>query len=193
MPRLWTRTIKAHRREVRDAILDATAALITRHGLHSITMLQIAKRAGIGRATLYKYFSEVAAILAAWHERHVTTHLEQLAQIRSQPGQAIERLKKVLETYAHISREHDGTQLSTLLHRGDHVTRAERQLRAIMQDLLTEAAKAGDVRNDIPATELASYCLYALAGASNLSSGTAVRRLVIVILAGLRAASGKAR
>src|SRR6266849_6773540 len=72
MPKLWTETIEAHRREVRDAILDTTAALVADQGLRSVTMSHIAEETGIGRATLYKYFSGVEAILLAWHERQVT-------------------------------------------------------------------------------------------------------------------------
>ena len=47
----WNETIEAHRREVRGAILDATAALVNKHGLLSVTMSRIAQEAGIGRAT----------------------------------------------------------------------------------------------------------------------------------------------
>src|SRR6266851_3046479 len=100
MPRLWKKTIEAHRREVRDAIQDTTAALVAEHGLQSVTMSQIAEETGVGRATLYKYFADVEAILLAWHERHVTSHLEHLAEVRDQAGGARERLEAVLEAYA---------------------------------------------------------------------------------------------
>ena len=65
MPRLWNETIAAHRREVRDAILDTTWALVAEHGLASVTMSQIAQETGIGRATLYHYFPGVDTILVA--------------------------------------------------------------------------------------------------------------------------------
>ena len=55
VPKLWNETIEAHRRAVRDAILETTAALVVEHGLTSVTMSQIAEETGIGRATLYKY------------------------------------------------------------------------------------------------------------------------------------------
>ncbi|TIL19051.1 MAG: helix-turn-helix transcriptional regulator, partial [Mesorhizobium sp.] len=55
MPKLWNETIDAHRRAVRDATLDTTAALVAEHGLLSVTMSKIAEETGIGRATLYKY------------------------------------------------------------------------------------------------------------------------------------------
>jgi len=78
VPKLWTETIETHRREVREAILDTTAALVAEHGLLGVTMSQIAEETGIGRATLYKYFPDVEAILLAWHDRQITGHLAQL-------------------------------------------------------------------------------------------------------------------
>src|SRR3982074_3936779 len=117
VPKLWSETIETHRREVGDATLDTTAALVAEHGLRSVTMSQIAEETGIGRATLYKYFPDVEAILVAWHERQVTGHLEQLAEVRDQPGDARKRLEAVLEAFALIQHEHHGTDLAALLHR----------------------------------------------------------------------------
>ncbi|MET8682454.1 TetR/AcrR family transcriptional regulator [Streptomyces sp. NPDC004647] len=190
MPKLWNETIEAHRHAVREAILDTTWALVTEHGLTSVTMSKIAEKTGIGRATLYKYFPDVEAILAAWHQRHVTGHLEHLTQLRGQPGDASERLEAVLTAYALISyhRERHGPELGALLHRGEQVTQAQQQLTDLIQDLLTEVAATGNLRDDVAPDELASYCLHALTAAGTLSSEAAVRRLVKVTLAGLRPA-----
>jgi AcrR family transcriptional regulator len=185
MPKLWNETIEAHRRQVRNAILDTTAALVAEHGLRLVTMSQIAEATGIGRATLYKYFSGVEAILVAWHERQVTSHLEYLTKVGNRAGDAGERLEAVLEAYAFIAYEHHGTELAALVHHGAHITRAQQQLKDLLQDLLTQAAETGDVRDDVPPDELASYCFHALAAASSLPSKDAVRRLVTVIMAGL--------
>jgi AcrR family transcriptional regulator len=186
VPKLWNETIEEHRRAVREATLDTTAALVAEHGLRSVTMSQIAGATGIGRATLYKYFPDVAAILVAWHQRQVASHLQHLAEIRDQAGDAGARLEAVLEAYAFIQHEHRGTELAALLHRGEHVARAQQQLREFIRKLLTEGAESGDLRGDVAPDELASYCLYALAAASSLPSKAAVRRLVSVTLAGLR-------
>lgn len=186
VPKLWKDTIEEHRRSVRDATLDTTAALVARHGLAAVTMTQIAEETGIGRATLYKYFPDAEAILTAWHERQVTGHLEQLAAIRDRAGSAAERLEAVLEAYAIITYEHHGTELAALLHRGEHVTRAQDHLAEFVRELLSDAAQTGDVRDDVAPVELASYCLHALSAASGLPSKTAVRRLVVVTLAGLQ-------
>jgi AcrR family transcriptional regulator len=95
---------------------------VAEHGLRLVTMSQIAEMAGIGRATLYKYFPDVEAILLAYHERHVTGHLEHLAELRDQAGDAGERLEAMLEAYTLICyyREQHGTEeLAALLHRGE--------------------------------------------------------------------------
>ena len=189
VPRLWNDTIRAHRAAVNDAILTTTAALVAKHGLRSVTMSQIAEQTGIGRATLYKYFTDVEAILAAWHERQIAAHLQQLTDLRDQAGDAGQRLNAVLEAYALISHDthgHHDSELAAILHRDEQVTRAQHQLRDMIRDLLTEAVATGEVRNDVAPDELASYCLHALAAAGSLPSKAAVQRLVTVTLAGLR-------
>jgi len=192
VPKLWNETIEEHRRAVRDAILETTWALVTEHGLRSVTMSQIAEKTGIGRATLYKYFPDVEAILLAWHERQIAGHLEYLVEVRDQAGaDAGERLEAVLEAYALISHErysheHPGPEIAALLHRGVHVTGAQQQVHDMIKNLLMEAAETGDLRDDVAPDELASYCLHALAAARSLPSKAAVRRLVTVTLAGLR-------
>jgi AcrR family transcriptional regulator len=188
MPKLWTETIETHRREVRDAILD-TAAALAEDGLLSVTMSRIAEEAGIGRATLYKYFPDVEAILLAWHERQIGTHLEHLADVRTRAGDPGQRLEAVLEAYAlmaHQSRGHHDTELAAFLHHDHQMARAEGQLRELVRELLVGAVRAGKVRADIAPDELASYCLHALAAARALPSRAAVSRLVAVTLTGMR-------
>ena len=187
MPRLWSETIAAHRRDVRDAIVEASAGLIAERGLRAVTMSQIANRTGIGRATLYRYFPDVDAVLIAWHERQIADHLERLAELRDEAGDARTRLEAVLEAYAVIQHEHHGTELSAFLHQTPHAARARRQLDDLVRDLLGEAREAGDVRDDVALDELSTYCLHALTAAGNLPSKAAVRRLVTVTLAGLQA------
>jgi AcrR family transcriptional regulator len=189
VPKLWTETIEAHRREVRDAILDTTAALVAEHGLLAVTMSQIAAETGIGRATLYKYFPDVEAILLAWHDRQISAHLVHLAAVRGQAVGAAERLQAVLEAYALLSgdsRGHHDTDYRAFLHRDERVARAQHEVHTMLRDLLIEATKTGEVRDDVPPDELASYCLHALGGTSSQRSKAAVRRLVAVTLAGLR-------
>jgi AcrR family transcriptional regulator len=194
VPKLWNETIESHRRTVHDAILATTAALVAEHGPLAVTMSQIAEQTGIGRATLYKYFPDVEAILLAWHSRQLTDHLEQLTRARDKPGDAWQRLQAMLETYAllqqkrghHGRHENFGSVLVAFPHRGEHVARAHQQLHHMLRDVLAEAAQTGHLRDDIAPDELASYCLHALQAASGLPSKAAVHRLVRVTLTGLQ-------
>ncbi|MEU5789922.1 TetR/AcrR family transcriptional regulator [Micromonospora purpureochromogenes] len=186
MPKLWNDTIEAHRAAVRDATLDATAALVAEHGLTGVTMSRIAEVTGIGRATLYKYFPDVQAILLAWHERQISRHLTHLVGVADSAADPVTRLHTVLHTYARMSRHRHSGDLAAMLHRGPHVDSAHQQLSTFIAELLTAAAHAGAVRDDIPTDELAAYCLHALAAASTLDSDDAVNRLITLTLAGLR-------
>ena len=191
MPKLWNETIEEHRHAVREAILDTAVRLVSEQGVASVRMSEIAKRTGIGRATLYKYFPDVEAILFAWHQRHVADHLEHLSALRDRPGDPWKRLTSVLGAYGMIChhRKHGGTELAALLHQREHVTEAQQQLVDLVCDLLRDVTDTGRIRDDVSTEELATYCIHALAAATTLPSEAAVRRLVKVTLAGLRPAA----
>lgn len=188
MPRLWNQTIAEHRRTVHGAILDTTAALVAEHGLAAVTMSRIAQETGIGRATLYKYFPDVESIMVAWHDRQIGAHLHQLTDAGAGPGDPAERLVTVLRTYATASTAHPASDLSAVLHRGEHVTRARGHLLDFVAGLVTEAVAAGQVRDDVPAGELAAYCLHAMRAAADLppaDRAAGIDRLVTVTVAGI--------
>lgn len=186
MPRLWNDTIEEHRRSVRDAVMDAAAVLVSEHGLTGVTMSGIAEATGIGRATLYKYFPDVESVLLAWHQRQIATHLDQLTTVRDRQIDPQVRVREVLSAYVQLARRrHDGV-VAAGLHRGAHLARAQQQLVEFLADLLRDAATGGTLRADVPAAELAQYCLHALDAAGPQTSAAAARRLVSVTLDGLR-------
>ena len=158
----------------------------------SVTMSQIAEEAGIGRATLYKYFPDVKAILVAWHERQIGAHLVRLVDARDRADGALARLDSVLRVYAlilHEIRRHGGSDLASFLHGDTHLVRPEAELHALVADLIEHAAASGEVRSDVGAEELARYCLRALGAARDARSNAAVDRLVSITLTGLRPAT----
>ena len=191
MPRLWSATIEAHRAAVHDAVLDAAARLVARHGLRSVTMARIAEESGVGRATLYKYFPDLDAILMAWHERLVGSHLAKLASLHDQSIEPGERLAAVLAAFAAIEHEYHGNAIASLLHDADHVARAREHLVAFVGELIGAAAEAGAIRGDVGPEELAEYCLAALSAAASLPTRASVDRLVAVTMDGLRPATAR--
>lgn len=185
---MWTETIETHRHQVREAIVHAATRLVAEHGLMSVSMSQIAEAAGIGRATLYKYFPDVEAILTAWHADQIGAHLRQLRGLGDGAGDPGSQLDAALAAYAQICahRGRHGTELNALLHQGPGLVDAQRQLIELFRDLIDRAARVGEVRVDVSADELAVYCVHALTAASTMSTKAAVGRLVEVTVAGLR-------
>lgn len=192
MPKLWSDTIEKHRREVADAILDTTARLASEQGALNVTMSQIADGAGIGRPTLYKYFSSVEEILRAWHQRQIDGHLRLLTEVADADLPADERLASVLRTYAHIQQhqaDHQvrhGAEIVRALHDGDQLVPAAKELHRLVQELIADAVAIDSVRTDINTNELATYCLHALAAAREARSRAAADRLVDMILGSLQ-------
>ena len=188
MPQLWAETVEAHRAEVREAILNAAGDLLRRRGLLGVTMSDLAAAAGIGRATLYKYFPDVEQVVTSWHERQVAAHLAELAAIREQPGDSVQRLRAVSLAYGRICQQrqqHGDAELRAALHRHRPAGDRPDQLVAIFADLIVEAAASGALRGDMPPEELAAYCISALEAASAATTPAALMRLVDLVWAGL--------
>lgn len=190
VPNLWTETVETHRNEVRQAIMDTTAALVGEQGLRAVTMSEIAEKTGIGRATLYKYFPDVESILYAWHEAHLDCRLDHLAHAGDAAENPRERLESVLEAHAlHIyeTRRHHQTDVAALVHTGEHVAQAQQRLHDFIEELITHAVEARVIRDDVSPAELTQYCLHAIGAAQDLSSKAAVGRLVAVTLDAMQA------
>jgi hypothetical protein len=106
---------------------------------------------------------------------------------RDRAGDAEQRLGLMLATYARLVHEQHASDLVAVLRNSEAATRGYQQLTQMLRNVIAEAAKRGRVRKDVSPEELASFCVNALAGAHTVSSMAAVRRLVSVTIAGLRA------
>jgi len=67
----WQDTLESHKARYRERIIDAAIDLVAEEGVTKASMAALAQRAGIGRATLYKYFPDVEHALIAHVEREV--------------------------------------------------------------------------------------------------------------------------
>lgn len=192
MPQLWTETIDAHKKVVREAILTAVGDTVADAGPAAVTMSGVAGRSGIGRATLYKYFPDVETLLLAWHERIVGVHLEHVERAllplsdgaRDDSAHALRSLRSALEAYAqqlaHGAPGFSG-ELAARLHGTDHVGCAEQRLVALLAEHLRHCQGLRVVRDDVPPTELAVFCLSAMSAARTLTERAALDRLLDVV------------
>ncbi|MGY1764639.1 hypothetical protein ACI79N_24725 [Geodermatophilus sp. SYSU D00805] len=71
------------------------------------------------------------------------------------------------------------------MHATTDVARTTSRLHDMVTDLIEAGIRAGELRSDVPAEDLAIDCLHALAAAGDLPSEAAVHRLGGVTLGGL--------
>jgi AcrR family transcriptional regulator len=185
MPKLWNETIESHREAVGEAIFEATAWIIAHEGFSGLSMARVAEKAGIGRATLYKYFSDIDAVLIAWHEGTVAKHLELLDRISASHADPLTVFRHVLIAYGEMQRHRGDHAHTAMLHSLPHIGGAHDHLKERLRVLLAAAAASGTIRNDVPADELAGFALAAVGGARGATSHRAVERIVDLILTGI--------
>ncbi len=186
-------SVDAHRRHMRQVVLDATAAVVAEHGLDGLTMARIAARAGVAEVRLRRHFGDLDAIMRAWHDRQLGAHLAFVADAGDQIDGVMRRLDAVLRAYAaimHQTHEHRATDRWAELHQDEHHVHARRHLLDLIRSLLTEGVATGEIRDDVPADDLADYCVRTLFDAGDHSSAAAVRQLVTETMAQLQPGEG---
>lgn len=144
----------------RDTILDAASELFLRDGYRATTMAAVADQAGVGVATVFRYFKSKEGILAALSRRDTQNIMERarakVAPPPDDPLQAVlDVLLIVLDTHAMPSTQIRGqTRLWLLLPTGhpetdEVVAASDLELQALLLELLTHYRRAGRVRKDL--------------------------------------------
>jgi AcrR family transcriptional regulator len=88
------KTSKSQQEQTRRTVIRAAVDLMTEHGYDATTMKQIARSAGIGDATIYKYFPTKEKILFAYYELAIEITLELIGET---PGWAEFTLQEHLQ------------------------------------------------------------------------------------------------
>lgn len=153
MPKIWADTVEEHRASVVEAILDAAEATRAADGLAGMTMSAIALRAGIGRATLYKYFASVDAIVDACHARQVRQQLQHLVTHTESASPTVQALTELIvaQRRSHAHRD-----------RGDaHDLDGDRnEIVAVLARFLERLADNAAIRADLPYDQLAAWIMH---------------------------------
>jgi TetR/AcrR family transcriptional repressor of mexCD-oprJ operon len=128
------------------AILEAAARVLARQG-QSATVDEVAREAGVGRATLYRYFKTRAQLLSALWEAALAEVDERLeiAQLERVPFE--EGITRLVEAIATV-----GGRYELLLREQSHeeLERGRAVLGARVQALLERGRREGALRADVP-------------------------------------------
>ncbi|MFD9698652.1 TetR/AcrR family transcriptional regulator [Lentzea sp. NPDC059081] len=172
--------MRSDARANRDRVLAAAEEVFAESGDAGSTE-EVARRAGVGIGTVFRHFPTKRALV----EAAVVRHLTQLAQtLHVQPARAEDAGPAFREAFREmVSGAPAKLALVALLeqHTGE-VAAAASGLREAVQDLLTRAQQAGEVRADATLDEV-----FVLINALSRATGeqTAVDRAVDVVLDGL--------
>jgi AcrR family transcriptional regulator len=141
-----SRPQRADARANREALLCAARELFVERGL-TVSFDDIAQRAAVGRATLYRHFADREALLEALLERLVE-ELESIAAKLPDDATAFERLFR-----AAVRLQADNLPLAELLPPRDALPPGVEALRhrieAVYRAPLARAQKGGAVRGDL--------------------------------------------
>lgn len=140
--------MRADRPGVRREILEAAATAIAARG-PAVSMAEIAAAAGIGRATLYRYYPTREALVTGL----VLDALDQLADAIQDAELDTVDLR---EGVARLGRAFLGTatRYAAILHFGvdkdDKPAGLEEKLTRPVRELLRRGVQAGELRDDVP-------------------------------------------
>jgi AcrR family transcriptional regulator len=145
-----------HRAHQRERILAVALELLRERGMAALTMSAIAEQAGISRPTLYHYFPDVDAVLAAWVGQEIERSVSaMLIGARAIPD-PLDRLAHLVEVQARtfasqshrLSAEHFESEAgSPAVRREVEIQMAP--LRQLLADTITEAGTCGLLRSAV--------------------------------------------
>jgi len=177
------------------AILDAAVDALT--GDPEASMAEIARRAGVVRATIYVHFPTREALLEAVTERSIAQAAEVIAAAEPERGDPAEALQRVLTAaWRYLERYHALVAINTQLPQAE-LRRRHRPVLALLQPLIERGQRTGAFRSNLPAQWHLSMLLALIHAASGelqakrLSAAEIEAALVSTVLGALAATTGE--
>jgi AcrR family transcriptional regulator len=104
VPRITAGSVAEHVAHQEQAVFDAAIELFTEHGYSAVTLGDIAKKVGLARNSLYRYFPTRAAILLRWYANEMPTQIQRSLDLLTgddPPAARIDRWAAAQIDYAH--------------------------------------------------------------------------------------------
>ena len=201
-------TKTAARGEKRPLILQAATEVFAEQGFASVTVAEIADRAGIGKGTVYEYFSSKDELLFAVFEWMNEGIFERIHTLLEDGGTSHGRLQRLLDLGARITREQVEMQAVVLdfwsASRGTKVEerynqaclKTFRAYRRLVADVIREGQVTGELRSYVDPEAVAIMMVAAMDGLGvqiffdrEIDPDTTVAGFGEVLLAGLEVRS----
>jgi AcrR family transcriptional regulator len=156
--------------EVKRALFRAAMELFRSNGYEQTSVDEIAQRAGFSRATFFNHFGTKRGVLR-YYGQHLAARITQLLDATDAGVSPLQRIRDVLFTMAGEADRHREDLKLIYTHsmrdpdylRGP--TSARKQVFETLCGLVAEAQDIEEVRQDVPAPEIALVFLSAYQGA----------------------------
>ncbi len=168
MPRTAPQARGAAENVTREALLDAAARRYARFGPHKTTMQEVAREAGLSRATAYKHFASKDDLYRALLDRSVGAFVDEVRACIAAPGPARAKLRRIVEiTIAAYSQSpvllgaaasDDDMRIETIA--SEVMQRQESEIIRSLAKVLRDGIAAGEIREVEP--KLAAYLMFHL-------------------------------
>ena len=135
-----------------------------------VTMVEVAKTAGVARATLYNHYPDVPTILteaATVHNAHAIAGLRQALSIVASPPAAMEQIARYIasiSTHGHTMQTHHGLPPGLRA----QLDAFDAELEARIRGTLADGIAVGDFRADLDLDTTTTLIRHALNGISEL-------------------------
>lgn len=191
--RATDRRVRADARRNLDALLKAAKSVFAASGVDA-PVREIADKAGVGVGTLYRHFPQRSDLIVAVFRKEVDACAGAAGALAAdhEPGEALALWMQRFVDFVATKRG-----LGAALHSGDPAYEPlpayfEEHLVPALRSLLDAAAAAGAVRADIDPDELLNAAAV-LAGSAHLAGSGQSRRMVSLLVDGLRYGAGVSR
>ena len=142
MPRIDAANLPEHRRKVHERVFAAFSDLMAERSYDSISMAQLAERAGLGRTAIYHHFHDKEAVVIAFATHETARYLDSLEERLATSTDPVEQLRIYIHNHLDLGDGFHmglGPQLYGVLPESsrteirEHVVAIEEVLRAILR------------------------------------------------------------
>ena len=188
MTDVWQRPLRSDAERNRRLVLEAAAQAFAEHGF-DVGMAEIARRAGVGNATVFRRFPSKDALVRAIFEDRIdetVASIEEAARIDDPWDAVVHCLEKSAELQARDRGFFQATEQVLLEH--PELLRLHRRILDAVDPLVERAIEAGVLRDDVTTLDLLGLTKAAVAciPPSSELRADGWRRSLAIILDGLR-------
>ena len=182
-------TLRADAARNLELILEAADEAFAELG-HDASVADIAARAGVGQATIFRRFETKDDLIAAVFERKLQQMVES-TETAARKRTAWDGLMSFMTNVTEMQLRDRGffQSIAEQLMEREGVAELKLRVKAAMADLVERAKAEGDLREDITSEDVFAFCCAAASAAGAVPTPRAAKRYLSVITDGMRAPS----